>query len=144
MPDVLTAAQRRLCMSRIRGRNTRPEVALRSALFRRGLRFRIHPRLPGRPDIVFSGARLVIFVDGCFWHGCPKHATAPKANAGFWRRKLMRNVKRDSEVNSELRGAGWRVYRVWEHEIESDPGRPASRIERQVRRAAFRSQHAGG
>lgn len=102
-------------------RDTKPEIALRSLLHRRGLRFRkdLPIRLPERtvrPDIVFTRQHLAVFVDGCFWHCCPIHGTRPKANTGYWRPKLERNVERDRIVNEQLRSAGWAVLRAWEHE----------------------------
>jgi len=104
-------------MSRIRGRDTGPELVLRKALWARGLRYRIENKLPGRPDIVFRGAKVAVFVDGCFWHGCPLHAVRPKGNAEFWRKKLDANIERDARVSAELSELGWTVLRVWEHEI---------------------------
>ncbi|MEV4421947.1 very short patch repair endonuclease [Patulibacter sp. NPDC049589] len=102
-------------------RDTKPEIALRSALHRRGLRFRkdLPIRLPERvvrPDVVFTRQRLAVFVDGCFWHCCPIHGNAPKTNTGYWGPKLQRNVDRDHAVNEQLRAAGWTVLRAWEHE----------------------------
>lgn len=98
-------------------RDTKPEIALRSLLHRRGLRFRkdLPIRLPERtvrPDIVFTRQHLAVFVDGCFWHCCPIHGTRPKANTGYWRPKLERNVERDRIVNEQLRSAGWAVLRA--------------------------------
>lgn len=72
----------------------------------------------GKPDFVFPKLKLALFVDGCFWHGCPKHQTWPKNNAEFWRKKITRNMERDREVNKELRKRGWRVFRIWEHELK--------------------------
>lgn len=108
-------------MRRNRRRDTRPEIALRSELHRRGLRFRkdLPLRVEGRvvrPDIVFTRARLAVFVDGCFWHACPIHGTEPRANTDYWRPKLARNVARDRAVDAALRQAGWRVLRAWEHD----------------------------
>jgi len=121
-----------------RGRDTSPEVALRSALHSMGLRFRLHQRIVSdRPrrqvDIVFPGARVAVFVDGCFWHGCPKHGTKAKENARFWRLKVEDNRARDRDTTAQLRRAGWEVVRVWEHE---DPTRAAMRIAERVRRAS--------
>jgi DNA mismatch endonuclease (patch repair protein) len=100
------------------------ERQLRSALFKTGLRFRkntlVVRGLRARPDIVFAGARIAVFVDGCFWHRCPVHATSPRANAGWWNEKLEENVRRDRRQDRELREAGWTVLRVWEHEQISD------------------------
>jgi DNA mismatch endonuclease (patch repair protein) len=112
-------------MSRNRKRDTRPERAVRSALHARGLRFRVDHRLrleelAVRPDIVFTRARLAIFIDGCFWHACPEHGTAPARNVDYWGPKLRRNVERDSRVDRALAEAGWMVFRAWEHEeVES-------------------------
>lgn len=101
-------------------RDTKPEVALRAALHRRGLRFRVDRRVvPGsrkKADIVFGRQRLAVFVDGCFWHGCPEHGTWPKANAAWWRDKIEANRARDAATNRELTDAGWHVLRFWAHE----------------------------
>lgn len=102
---------------------TRPEVAVRSALHRAGMRFRKdHPiDLEGgrvRPDVVFTRARLAVFIDGCFWHSCPQHATRPRTNAEFWANKLDRNRQRDDRDTRRLERAGWHVLRIWEHETK--------------------------
>lgn len=112
--------------------NTRPEVALRSELHRRGLRFRkdlaLRPaRRLRRVDVVFPAARLAVFVDGCFWHACPTHGNRPQVNTAYWSVKLARNVERDEQVDCELADAGWTVIRVWEHESVCDA---ADRVER--------------
>jgi DNA mismatch endonuclease (patch repair protein) len=138
MADVLTPEQRRLNMRRIRGSNTKPEKLLRSALHMAGLRFRVHRRdLPGCPDIVFPTARLAVFVDGCFWHGCPEHAVKPKSNTEFWSDKLRRNKLRDRKVIHALRQQGWDVMRFWEHEIERDA---AGAVRTVARRLAGRNR----
>lgn len=107
-------------MSRARREHTAPEMALRSELHRRGYRFRLHRPVPGdrrrKIDIAFPSERLAVFVDGCFWHACPDHATWPKVNEEFWRAKLARNKDRDRETNAILNSAGWAVLRIWEHE----------------------------
>ena len=101
-------------------KNTPLEMSVRSALHRRGFRFRIHRRLiPGSTrevDIVLPRYRLAILVDGCFWHGCPIHGTQAKANAEFWEHKIKQNQERDTNTTEQLQAAGWRVIRVWEHE----------------------------
>lgn len=121
--DRLSPEARSQNMSRIRGRDTHPELAIRKALHRRGYRYRLHaPNLPGRPDLVFSSRRKVIFVHGCFWHqhpGCP-NATQPKTRSEFWGPKLRRNVERDKEQRDELKKLGWSSMTVWECEI-TDP-----------------------
>lgn len=107
-----------------RARNTKPEVAIRSALHNLGLRFRIDKGLlPGRrrrADIVFVRAKVAVYVDGCFWHGCPIHGTWPKANAAFWRDKIETNRRRDQETDRLLTDAGWTPIRIWEHEPVDD------------------------
>lgn len=107
-------------MSANRRTNTKPELALRSALHGRGYRFRkdLRVEVPGvkvRPDIVFTRLRVAVFVDGCFWHACPEHGRAPTHNEWYWSPKLQRNVARDEKVTESLESAGWRVIRVWEH-----------------------------
>ncbi|WP_456378980.1 very short patch repair endonuclease [Thiolapillus sp.] len=116
----MTPSQRRRCMSRIRGKDTGPEMILRKALWSKGLRYRVHYKITGRPDIVFPGKHVAIFVDGCFWHGCPEHGTKPKTNANFWRAKITSNISRDQKVTDELTNAGWHVLRFWEHEINNN------------------------
>lgn len=105
--------------------DTRPELRIRSLLHRLGHRFRKdHAVVAGdvrvRPDIVFTRARVAVFVDGCYWHRCPQHGTEPRANPGYWRAKLDGNVARDRSVDAALRAAGWTVLRVWEHEAPED------------------------
>ena len=102
-----------------RGRDTSPELAVRRLLHAAGLRYRVdYPPLGGRrrADIVFTRCQIAVFIDGCFWHGCPQHATLPKRNSDYWLPKLERNISRDIEVNDALADAGWRVLRFWEHE----------------------------
>jgi DNA mismatch endonuclease (patch repair protein) len=107
-------------MSAQRSANTAAEMALRKRLFARGLRYRVHRRpiadLRREADIVFVSAKVAVFVDGCFWHGCPIHGTNPKSNGEWWATKLQRNRERDFETNQLLAEAGWMVVRVWEHE----------------------------
>ena len=96
-----------------------PEVRLRRELHSRGLRFRVNLRgLPGTPDIAFTRAKIAVFVDGCFWHRCPRHGVLPKANRDWWREKLDRNVSRDRLKDEELVSLGWTVVHFWEHEDE--------------------------
>jgi DNA mismatch endonuclease, patch repair protein len=108
-------------MRQNRRRDSRAELALRSELHRRGLRFRVDMALRAggrlvRPDIVFTRARIAVFVDGCFWHCCPEHGNQPRANSDYWGPKLARNVARDRAVGEALGRGGWEVLRVWEHE----------------------------
>jgi DNA mismatch endonuclease, patch repair protein len=105
-------------MGRIRSKDTRHEVLLRRALWSAGMRYRVHVAdLPGRPDVVFPRAKVAVFVDGCFWHGCPLHYGRPRAPGGYWAAKLAGNVDRDRRRTLALEADGWRVVRLWEHEI---------------------------
>ena len=118
-------------MARNRRRDSGPELEIRRALHRLGKRFRVdYPirvdkRRPLRPDIVFTRARVAVFVDGCFWHGCPEHGTRPRSNERYWTAKIEVNRRRDREQTTRLEQAGWRVVRIWEHE---PPDRAAARI----------------
>jgi DNA mismatch endonuclease, patch repair protein len=120
MTDTLTKAQRSKLMSKVRGRDTKPEWILRCGLHRLGFRYRLrNSRLPGRPDLVFRKFRAVVFVHGCFWHrhrGC-KVASTPKSNVDFWNEKFANTVKRDRRVKRALERSGWRVLVVWECEL---------------------------
>lgn len=126
--DVLTPAQRSLCMSRIRGRDTRPEIALRTALWTLGLRYRLHYPIPGRPDVVFPRQRVAVFVDGCFWHRCPEHSVKPMTNSAFWKDKLSKNVQRDRRNECELAELGWTFVRFWEHQVGQSPAECAAAV----------------
>lgn len=103
-----------------RRKNTAPEVALRKILFAEGLRYRVNYKVPGAPrrtiDIAFPGRRVAVFIDGCFWHGCPEHGVAPKHNSQWWATKLAMNHQRDIETTALLKSRGWTVLRFWEHE----------------------------
>jgi DNA mismatch endonuclease (patch repair protein) len=126
-------------MSRQRTVDTQIELRLRRLLHRSGLRYRVHvrplPRLRRTADIVFPSARVAVFVDGCFWHGCPDHGTMPKSNSEFWAAKISRNVERDADTRYQLVEAGWVALQVWEHE---DTVEAASRIAALVARRRAR------
>jgi DNA mismatch endonuclease (patch repair protein) len=132
--DTMTAEDRSALMARIKGTDTRPEMAVRSVLHRLGYRFRLHRRdLPGTPDVVLPSRRAVVMVNGCFWHrhgGCPAGSREPKSNVEFWSRKFRSNVERDGRVLRELRGFGWKVVTVWECEA-----RDAGALVEKLRRA---------
>lgn len=120
---------RRQMMARIKGRDTGPELSLRREVWALGLRYRLQYRIGrSRPDMVFVGAKLAVFVDGCFWHGCPQHSTIPKNNRDFWAQKLRRNTERDAENTQWLEAQGWKVLRIWEHDIEASPADCARRV----------------
>ncbi len=134
MADVFDKAKRSEVMSRIRGRGNRnTELALISLLkINRITGWRRHQDVMGRPDFVFRAARVAVFVDGCFWHGCPKHCQFPDTNRAFWRNKLEGNRKRDRHVTLTLRRSGWTVVRIWECELAKAPERCAGRIRKAV------------
>jgi DNA mismatch endonuclease (patch repair protein) len=104
-------------MSRNKGCDTQPELLLRRACWRIGLRYRLNTQLPGRPDFVLPGCKVAVFVDGCFWHGCPEHYKAPATRATFWQLKRAANARRDERVNDALAALGWTVVRIWEHDV---------------------------
>ena len=122
MSDILTASQRHRCMSRIRGKNTKPEILVRKGLHARGFRFRLHnKKLPGCPDIVLPKYGVAIMVNGCFWHGhkgC-RYATKPKTSIEFWETKIARNRRRDEVTTAHLEALGWTVITVWECELRN-------------------------
>lgn len=122
MVDIVDPKTRSRMMSGIRGKNTKPELVVRKALHRAGLRFRLHAKLPGKPDLVFPKYRSVVFVHGCFWHrheGC-RFATTPASNTEFWKEKFKSNMQRDARVKQQLEALGWRVFIVWACDLRPD------------------------
>lgn len=116
MTDNVTKGQRSYIMSRVRGRDTAPELRMKKLLV--ALHFAYQPKnVYGRPDFANRKEKIAIFVDGCFWHGCAKHYVEPKSNTSYWLPKIKRNIARDKEVNQRLKSLGWRVIRIWEHNI---------------------------
>lgn len=107
-------------MQAIRSRDTKPEIMIRRLVHAAGLRYRVAarplPNLRRTADMVFRPAKVAVFIDGCYWHGCPEHYVPPKTNSGYWSEKVVRNVKRDRETDELLTSAGWLVLRFWEHE----------------------------
>jgi DNA mismatch endonuclease, patch repair protein len=121
-------------MARIKSKDTKPELLLRSALWRQGLRYRLQHRIANiRPDIVFVNAQVALFIDGCQWHGCPEHYVSPRTNREFWTRKLQENVERDTAQTELLRATGWIPYRIWEHDIWADLPAVVDRVKALVR-----------
>jgi DNA mismatch endonuclease (patch repair protein) len=115
MADNLTKQRRSYNMSRIRSRDTKPELIIKP--FMRKLGFAYQPKMYGHPDFADKKTKTVVFIDGCFWHGCPKHFIMPKSNIDYWRKKISRNALRDKKVNMLYKNKGWKVVRIWEHEI---------------------------
>ncbi len=136
--DVHDKATRSFNMSRIRSRDTKPELRLRKLLWARGVRgYRIHSKLPGKPDLAWSRAKVAVFVDGCFWHGCTKcgDGRAPSSNTSYWDAKRLGNKQRDARRTKELQQLGWRVLRLWEHEVLKESLRSAKRVEKLLSQA---------
>lgn len=133
MPDVFTPQKRSQVMSRIRGKGNRDtELALLRLLRKQRITgWRRHLPLAGRPDFAFRRQRVAVFVDGCFWHQCPKCSSLPAGNREFWQKKLGENVRRDRAVTRRLRGDGWRVIRIWEHELRR-PSAALARLRRML------------
>jgi DNA mismatch endonuclease (patch repair protein) len=132
MVDPLTSSERSRNMSQILGKNTKPEMMVRRLLFAQGYRYRLHARdLPGTPDLVFRGRRVVVFVNGCFWHSltCTNGAHKPATNAEFWDAKRTRAVERDGQALTALTELGWRSFTVWERELRDLNAVAASRHE---------------
>src|SRR3954469_7146062 len=116
--DSVSKEARSRIMSRVKQRDSRIELRLRLALWRAGVRYRKHVRVFGTPDLVLRRARILIFVDSCFWHGCRYHCRRPKSNVAFWATKIARNRWRDRRVNRYYRRRGWTVIRFWEHQLD--------------------------
>ena len=116
MADVLTKKQRSYCMSQIRSSKTKPELKLKKLM--KSLGFSYQPKgIIGKPDFADKRRKIAVFIDGCFWHGCPKHYKMPKSNKAYWLPKIKKNMARDRKVSKFLKKAGWKVLRVWEHEL---------------------------
>ncbi|MGD0350138.1 MAG: very short patch repair endonuclease [Verrucomicrobiota bacterium] len=143
MADVFSKRKRSQIMSHVRGRgNERTEFRLLSVLRRHHITgWRRHQRVFGKPDFVFWKQRLAVFVDGCFWHCCPRHSTKPASNRLFWRQKLARNKARDRLVNRTLRKTGWTLLRVWQHELTR---KNESRVALRIRKHLVPHQHQEG
>ena len=141
MADKLSSTQRKYCMSRIRGKNTKPEILVRKGLHARGFRFRLHnKKLPGSPDIVLPKYGVAIMVNGCFWHGhkgC-QYATKPKTNVEFWEAKIARNRHRDEVINAHLEALGWHVITIWECEL-----RRGSQLDNRLNSLAEKIRYVG-
>lgn len=140
MADVFNSLQRSEIMSRVRGRgNKSTELALVRLFRKHGITgWRRNTRFFGKPDFAFPKLRVAIFVDGCFWHSCPKHQSTPASNRSFWQRKLQRNKARDRLVRRTLKEHGWTVLRIWQHELTA---RNAPRLTARIRQALIATRH---
>lgn len=143
VPDVFTKAKRSQVMAAIRSRGNKATELKLLAILRGGhiTGWRRHLALPGRPDFAFPRARLAIFVDGCFWHGCPQHGRRPTSNRAYWLPKLERNRKRDATVSHLLRSAGWRVLRIWAHAL-AEPQAVIETIRTELKHTPIACKHS--
>lgn len=135
MADIFSKETRSKIMSRIRSKNTSPEIKLRKALFNIGYRYSLSHRFKGlnfNPDLVLVSRKTCIFIDGCFWHGCEKCYRPPKSNKKYWVPKIKRNIERDREQDAYLKKNGWKVIRVWEHEINKDLNKTIKKILKKI------------
>jgi DNA mismatch endonuclease (patch repair protein) len=133
MVDVFSKRKRSELMSRIKSKNTKLESdflkKLSSVSHSAGYRYRKHySKLPGKPDIAFPSKKVAVFIDGCFWHSCHVHSKIPLSNVSYWREKMSKNKKQDKKINAACRKAGWKVVRIWEHEIKKSPQKAIVRI----------------
>lgn len=118
MADIFTKQKRSEVMATVKSKHSKIEKKVANLLKARGIRYRLHSKtLPGKPDFYFTKLKTVLFVDSCFWHGCRYHGTQPKSNSEFWTKKISRNKERDREVDKQYREMGWRVIRIWEHQL---------------------------
>lgn len=130
MTDTFTKQERSRIMSKIKGKDTKPEVLFRKILFSEGLRYRKNYPIEGKPDIVFVSKKIAIFIDGCFWHGCKKHCRMPHSNKEYWLKKIKGNIQRDKKNSKILKIKGWRVLRIWEHEIQKKPENALNKVKK--------------
>jgi len=114
MSDKLTKEQRSFCMSKIKGKNTKPELIYKS----KNLNLKYQPKIFGNPDFADFKNKTAIFIDGCFWHKCPRHFVEPKSNKKYWIPKLEKNYLRDKEISLAYENSGWKIIRIWEHELK--------------------------
>jgi len=134
MSDVLTKKQRSYNMSQIKSKNTGPELCLRKVLLINKIRnFKTNYNLPGKPDLVFAKDKLVVFIDGCFWHKCPKCFIRPVTREKFWEEKIKKNIRRDKQINKIILNLGWQILRFWEHEINRDPEKVVKKIAKKLK-----------
>ena len=120
MADTVSKIKRREIMQSVRSKDSKIEIAFRKVLWQAGYRYRKNVNdYFGKPDIVLKKYRTVIFIDSCFWHGCPKHLRVPKSNVDYWSNKIKKNKQRDEAINREYKNSGWQVVRIWEHDIKT-------------------------
>ena len=135
MSDVVSKKKRSEIMSRIKSKDSKIEVSFRKELWKKGFRYsKNSAKYFGKPDVVLLKYKTVIFVDSCFWHGCKKHCRIPAVRKKYWTEKIMRNKERDKEVSKHYKKQGWKVFRIWEHEILEDMERATGKVTKQLTR----------
>lgn len=131
--DTVSAKKRSQIMAQVKSRNTSPEIAFRKILYKNGIRYRLHYKIDGNPDIVIVSKKIAIFIDGCFWHKCPRCYRPPHTNLHYWEPKIERNVLRDRANNKTLKLKGWHVIRFWEHQIKKTPQKALAKVLKLIR-----------
>lgn len=130
MADTVSKEKRSQIMSKVKSKNTELEISFRKKLWNKRYHYRLHYKVAGKPDFVFVSKRISVFIDSCFWHKCPLHHRQPNSNKEYWIPKLKRNEERAKEVNKELIKEGWKVIRIWEHEIKDNQDKCIKKIAR--------------
>ncbi|MEK7104885.1 MAG: very short patch repair endonuclease [Patescibacteria group bacterium] len=133
MADTISKEKRSQIMSKVKSKNTQLELSFRKKLWNKWPNYRLHYKVAGKPDLVFVSKRIAIFIDSCFWHKCPLHHREPKSNKKYWIPKLKRNELRAKEVNKSLTKRGWKVIRIWEHEIKDNQNKSIKKITRYLK-----------
>jgi DNA mismatch endonuclease (patch repair protein) len=129
MADNVSKAKRSQTMAAVKSKDSKIELAFRKELWRNGFRYRKNsPKYFGKPDLVFKKYKLVIFIDSCFWHGCKKHLRLPSTNKKYWETKIRKNIERDKEVNKHYKSISWKIIRIWEHQLKTNPEKEYERI----------------
>ncbi|MBI2657968.1 DNA mismatch endonuclease Vsr [Candidatus Woesearchaeota archaeon] len=128
MADTFTKEQRSSIMAKVKGKNTCPELNLKKLLSMAGIKYTTNRKLEGKPDIILKPQKVTIFIDGCFWHKCPICFRAPKSNTSYWKQKIKKNVNRDRKLNKTLKKEGWKVIRIWEHDVFKNPDKVLFKI----------------
>ena len=129
MTDTVSKKKRSEIMSRVRSKDSKMEIAFRKALWNKGFRYsKNSSKYFGKPDLILKKYKTVIFIDSCFWHGCKKHCRMPSTNQKYWIQKIKRNKQRDKEVNKYYKKLGWKIFRIWEHEIQKNFDKAISKI----------------
>ncbi|MBN2016099.1 very short patch repair endonuclease [Candidatus Dojkabacteria bacterium] len=133
--DKVSRKKRSQIMSKVRSKDTKIEIEFRTELWKKGYRYKKNvSKLKGKPDLYFPKYRTVVFIDSCFWHGCKKHLRMPSSNRGYWESKIRKNINRDKEINKYFKQNGYKIIRVWEHDIQTNLDKSIKRIIRELKK----------